>query len=320
MSYHLQLNETVPDGIKRVVCEEIEASAAQLDSKDIEKRDEAIHEARKSVKKIRAVLRAIRPELGAKYREENARLRDVGRKLSEFRDAGAIIETFDGLKDKYRDQLGRRTLGSIRRALISQKQKAEQGNQIETVLENTTKTLRGIGKDVESWQVHEDGFSAIAPGLQRTYRAGRKALANAKKRPSPENFHEWRKRVKDHWYHIRLLEGVWTDMMQAYERDLKDLETWLGDDHNLVVLRDKIAGEPHLHGSQKDIELLLEFIGRYEKELREKAFELGERIYQDRPRLFTKRIELLWAAWQAQGKKGLKPVGSRKVHAPVTAA
>ena len=320
MSYHLKLNEPVHEGLKRIVCEEIEYGAGQLDGKDPAKRDEAIHEARKSVKKIRAVLRLIRPELGSVYRAENERLRGVGQKLSEFRDAGAIIETFDDLKEKYRDELGRHTLSPIRRRLNAQKQSAEKGNQIEAVLQQMANTLRDVGKDVSAWPLQTDGFCAIAPGLRKTYGRGRKALAYAKKRPRPENFHEWRKRVKDHWYHVRLLEDIWTDVMRAYEKDLKDLETWLGDDHNLVVLSDKLKGDPQGYGSQKDVDFLMELIGKHQKKLREKAVDLGDRIYQDRPRLFTKRIELLWAAWQTQGKKSVKPASSRKAPVPITAA
>jgi CHAD domain-containing protein len=65
--------------------------------------------------------------------------------------------------------------------------------------------------------------------LEETFRGGERALKRAKKRPRPESYHDWRKHVKDHRYHIRLLEGLWTDVMQAYEKSLKDLETELGD-------------------------------------------------------------------------------------------
>ena len=80
--------------------------------------------------------------------------------------------------------------------------------------------------------------------MERTFRAGRAALENVRENPTADNFHDLRKRVKDHWYHIRLLEGLWTDVMQAHEKSLKDLETWLGDDHNLAVLRERISPSP----------------------------------------------------------------------------
>src|SRR2546425_299651 len=83
-------------------------------------------------------------------------------------------------------------------------------------------------KRVKTWRIRTAGFAAIERGFQKTFRAGRTAFALAQKRPRPENYHEWRKRLKDHWYHIRLLENVWTDVLLGYENSLKVLETWLG--------------------------------------------------------------------------------------------
>ena len=85
-------------------------------------RDEAIHEARKSIKKVRALLRLVSAELGGTYPRENARLRDIARRLSEFRDAFAIIETFDDLKKKYKDET-RNKLQSVRAGLIRKRKR-----------------------------------------------------------------------------------------------------------------------------------------------------------------------------------------------------
>ena len=146
-----------------------------------------------------------------------------------YRDAGVMIETFDGLVAKYRTDLGRRTLGSIRKALIAHKDQTEGGEGITRVLAAIARALHRAAKGVQRWPVLDnDGFPALAPGLEETYRRGRKAMASARKKPRPENFHDWRNVLKEHWYHVRLLESVWTDMMQAYEKSLKDLETGWG--------------------------------------------------------------------------------------------
>src|SRR5579871_6140946 len=126
--------EPVPAAIRRIVREEIESAARQLNGQGETDRDEAIHEARKNIKKIRGVLRLMQPELGEVYRTENIRFRDIGRQLSQFRDAGAMIETFDELRKRYRGELGRRTLVSVRRALLLRKAQAEQHANIGDVL------------------------------------------------------------------------------------------------------------------------------------------------------------------------------------------
>ncbi|MGA2590057.1 MAG: CHAD domain-containing protein [Bryobacteraceae bacterium] len=307
MAYRLKSGEPVPAGIQRVVLEEIASAAGQLSGKPKTGRDERIHEARKSVKKIRGVLRMMRPELGDIYRTESTRMRDVGRKLSQFRDAGAIIETFDALREKYRGELGRRTLASIRRGLMARKKQAEKKADVERVLRRMAAKLLLEQKRVQAWPLAAVGFPAIAPGLEETYRRGRNAMAAVRKRSSAENYHEWRKRVKDHWYHFRLLESLWTDAMQAYEKSLKDLETCLGEDHNLVILREKVLADPAFYGSDEEVGLLAGLIGQYHKELRGNALSLGARIYEEKPREFTRRMQHLWEVWEAQPKSEPNP-------------
>jgi CHAD domain-containing protein len=300
MAYRLKLGESIPEGIRRVVREEMESAAGQLSGRGTANRDKAIHEARKSVKKVRGALRLLRPELGDTFRAENTRMRDVGRKLSDFRDAGAILEIFDALQTKYSGELGKHTLASIRTGLAARKEQAEKQAKIEQALTRVAGTLGRASKRINTWPLAADGFAAIAPGLEETFREGRKALARVRKHPRAENYHQWRKRVKDHWYHIRLLENLWTDTTRSYEKSLKDLETWLGEDHNLVVLREKVKAEPAFYGPAGEIRFFDRVIDKYHKELRGNALAAGVRIYEEKPRQFSGHMQRLWNGWHAQ--------------------
>ena len=303
MAYRLKLGEPAPEGIKRIVREEIESAARHLNGAGDADRDEAIHEARKNIKKIRGVLRLVRSELGEIYRQENLFFRDAGRRLSQFRDACAMIETFDPLRKKYRAELGRGGLASIRRGLIARKAQAEQQAGVQEVLHGMAGVLLQSAERVEDWPLSADGFGAISPGLEATVRLGRKAMARARKHPLPENYHEWRKRVKDHWYHVRLLDSVWDGTMPAYERRLKDLETWLGEDHNLVVLQEKVMAEPDFYSNEPEIALFVRLIGKYHRELRGNALELGARIYGEKPRQFGKEMRRMWDDGQSKSDR-----------------
>ncbi len=297
MAYRLERGESVIKGLKRVVRDEIESASAHLAGQKKTSRDEAIHEARKSIKKVRALLRLAGRELGGTGTREDRRLRDIGRRLSEFRDAFVMIDTFDGLKRKYRWETSRK-LGSVRTGLIRRRTQSRREEEMRIVLDHASAALAQAAQRVAEWPLVSDGYAAIGEGLEATYRAGRAALERVRKDPHPENFHQLRKRVKDYWYHVRLLENLWTDVMTTYEKTLKDLETWLGEDHNLAVLRERIAAEPAFYGSQKDIELLNELIGRYQTELRQQSLSLAERIYEEKPREFRRRMKHLWDTWQ----------------------
>ena len=299
MSYRLKAKESIAEGIRRVVLEEIDSAEKELSGQG-SKRETAIHEARKSVKKVRGVLRLMRPELGNTYCNENARFRDIGRRLSEVRDTVATIEVFDCVLDKFKDGIQRNGFDSIRRALQKNKLETEERVNLEKLMQSSVSALRAAKRRLKTWPLKADGFSAVAPGLELTYRAGRKALAQVKKDPTPENYHYFRRRVKDHWYHVRLLESVWTEVMQAHEASLKKLETWLGDDHNLVVLCQQLHTEPEKFGDGNTAQLFTSLAEQYQKELRENATSFGERAYEQKPREFVNNMAKLWQDWQKQ--------------------
>src|SRR4051794_15391677 len=97
MSYSLNTGETVAGGIRRIVAEEAESAAGRLRAASDDDRDKAVHEARKSVKKMRAAIRLVERDLGSSASKDNRRLRSSGRLLSDVRDAAAMIEVIDAL-------------------------------------------------------------------------------------------------------------------------------------------------------------------------------------------------------------------------------
>jgi len=315
MAYRLKKGESVPAGIRRIVIGEIDSAIEGLEKCSRTNRDEAIHEARKSVKKIRGALRLVRPELGKAFRDENRRFRDLGHHLSELRDAQAILEVFDSIAAQYAGNLQKNALTEIRYGIEAAKREKEQSIGIEKLIRTAVGTLRGAGKRVAGWPLQKDGFRAIAPGLKLTYRSGRKALAKAQSDPHPLNYHDFRKRVKDHWYHIRLLESLWTEVQQARESSLHQLETWLGDDHNLVVLCDQLQKDPAKYGGPEHVQLFLALGAQHQKELREKSIALGQRVYEEKPRQFVQRMEKLWDAWR-QDPKSMKELQKEQRNPP----
>ena len=83
----------------------------------------------------------------------------------------------------------------------------------------------------------------MKPGLEKSYKRGRKAFAKTELDATPEMFHEWRKRVKYFWYHSRLLRGIWPEVMIVYIDFSKKLSDLLGDEHDLSVFRNLLSEE-----------------------------------------------------------------------------
>jgi len=304
MAYRLKPGESVRESLRRIAREELTSAASRLRQATARSRDEAIHEARKSIKKVRAILRLMRGELGGEYQIENRRLRDVGRRLAVYRDGSVMIETLDQLgkqigKNQANDRTTR-TLAAIRRGLVENKRRQQRGTRMTDAMRRAGEALLAASARVNRWRLVMDGPVALAPGMETAYRRGRAGLTAARRHARPELCHEWRKRVKDHWYHLRLLENRWNPATRAREKDLKQLETWLGEHHNLEVLSTKLAAEAVTRRKPDEAKLGRKLIGGLQHELRHKAIALGERLYSEKPEEFRKNLAALWRRRRAR--------------------
>ena len=76
----------------------------------------------------------------------------------------------------------------------------------------------------------------LCRGAGEVYREGREVVAQAGRTRSTEDLHEWRKRVKDLWYGLRVLEAWQPDGLAGVALEMKELSKLLGDDHDLAML------------------------------------------------------------------------------------
>src|ERR1051326_7068285 len=134
MAYRLKRGESVMEGVKRIARQEIESSVQYLRGKGGVTTETAVHETRKSIKKTRAVLRLVRPGLGEIYASTNARLQQSGHELSELRDAGALIVTFDNLRKNDKKLTGS-SLAPIRHVLVLHKKHLEEEYRAQKIFE-----------------------------------------------------------------------------------------------------------------------------------------------------------------------------------------
>jgi CHAD domain-containing protein len=122
-------------------------------------------------------------------------------------------------------------------------------------------------------------------------------MGKAFDQPSDERFHEWRKRVKDHWYHMRLLSKVWPKVTAARIDELSRLSDLLGDDHDLGVLIDTLERESNdLEGDTQTLACLAQ---RRQGELRSEARLLGARLYAPEPDCLADELRDYWRIWRS---------------------
>src|SRR5262250_3558709 len=119
MAFELKAGETLGDGIHRIAEKEIDKVRGYANGSPRGSRDEMVHEVRKSLKKLRTLLRLVRPSLGRKtYRQENIALRDIARPLTGVRDAAILVEALDKTTKAHGPGSQKRSFGNVRKELI----------------------------------------------------------------------------------------------------------------------------------------------------------------------------------------------------------
>ncbi len=293
MAYRLRRAEKVGVGMRRLVRAEIDAAVAALRGEG--DRDEAIHEARKGIKRIRAALRLVRDGLGERFQPENVRYRDVGQKLSGLRDAGALLETFAAIEEEAGEKFG-----GVRAALEAYKRRCEAAVDPGAAMEEAAAGLEAGRGEVAVWRGMGEGFGAIEPGLRRTARDARRAWRRAGQNPAPEEFHEWRKRTKDHWHHVKLLEGMRAAALRRYAGRIKKMEQRLGDEHNVAVLDQVMREHVDLFAEGEERAAVERAAGALREKLRRDAFKLAEEVWAPKTGEFVGVVEHWWEAWRGE--------------------
>jgi CHAD domain-containing protein len=304
-AYRLLPGEPVAAGIKRAVAARVDDAIAQLRGEAGTEPAEAVHEARKDIKKIRSALRLVRDAIGDdEWRRENQHYRDCARQLSGFRDAEILVEALDGLAERFGPTAGER-FDRLRQELDRENRTAHDEGSVQRAMAGAAAELEAGRSRIESMPIKGDGWELIGPGIHRSYRRGRKRLRDVEEEASVTNLHELRKRVKDLWYQLRLIRDADPEMLGPLADHAHDLSDHLGDDHDLALLREQAQRRSAAFADPADQRHLVEEIDQRRGELQFAAVSLGERIYAEKPKRFTKRLEKRWGVWRER-----KPVAA----------
>lgn len=294
MAYKFKASDrTVQRAVRRIAREQIDGALHAIDSSD---RDTARHEVRKACKKIRALVRLIRPSFSG-YARENGEYRDIAGLLAGTRDARVLLDTFDMLtRDTELDGDLAMAL-SVREYFSQQLADAEQGDAASQQLDEARDRLQKARRRVASWTVDEDGWSALGPGLAKILKQAEKAARKVRRKPTALRFHELRKRMKYHWYHTRLFKPVWPAMMKPRASELSRAADLLGLHHDISVFEEHLAGLPADAGLAEPAGALLTHAMEKRGRLEDKMAPLVDRLLAQEPDAVSEHWQALWHIW-----------------------
>jgi hypothetical protein len=325
--FGLLARERVGDGLRRATLAQLDIAIEALQSGGATGVPrQQVHEARKALKRLRALIRLLRGRLGeTAYERDSTTLRDAGRLLAGAREAEVLLSTLDELLERNPQELASR--GGVRR--LRARLQAECDGLAQRALAGAPRSrsleqLCAMRARVEHWElVDVDGLTALEPALGELYGKGRTRMRRArraKRGGGGRKLHEWRKRVKDLRYAAEALQrddersrsraskkrkrdgkrkrAERTDRQQAayiavVAKRADALGELLGDEHDLAVLAERVRAEAKREDAAlgaRSRKALLRAIAKRRARLRRRALRRGERLYGRSRKKFLKRM------------------------------
>jgi CHAD domain-containing protein len=290
MAFHLKLREPLPKGLKRVFCEQID-SALHCCQNPAKQRGVTVHEVRKHLKKLRAAMRLAIGAVGKNcHAEEDRCVRNIGRLVSDLRDAQVRLQTFIQLRDKRAKNSDKQLFPRTEELLLLERESfsaAFAGWQRQAIPQ-----LENVKSRLLNWPLDDLSWKQICNAVCKIYRRGHRALARAIDDPDSERFHAWRKRVKDLWYELRILQPLNRTVLEEMAHDAEVLGELLGNEHDLDFLLARLNKDSGDEALAHELAQLQKLITKRCKRLRRDALELGRRFYAEPSKAFAKRISI----------------------------
>ena len=288
--FQLILESPLEEGIKKLIYDQISRARDQIENQtDIHL---AIHESRRTLKRIRAVLRLTRDEIGnSNYHRENILMRDLGRRLSGARDHQVLLRTFSSLEEQYPTSFSGSEISRIKQ-LVKDQTDFEINHFMHDLggFEQFKEDLVEASGRVDQYCIIRNDFRAIENGLRRNYKQGRRLLKQIGRDDHEIYFHEFRKRSKYFLHHIQILRPLFPRLMKAYAKSIQEYSELLGetrDYYRLEIFLEEFGSQPIPADSRKK---MTDKIRQVRNELMEKIFLDSSHIYAEKPGALVDRM------------------------------
>lgn len=250
----------------------------------------AIHDARRALRRCRAALRLLPPDLAIDTLVQP--LRVAGRALSPLRDAQALLETIAQLQQQQPALLGSAYPALLQR--LARQVRAGERRHVDGV-RNATVALRTLATTLAEWRpevTHAQLWRGLRRGALRAARAAHAARGHA----DETALHRWRRRMRDHALQLELFGGAWPLVLAGEVAERKRLARMLGHWRDLGSLQAHVRRLRGTHLGRLSRDSLLQRLHRVRAALLRDAHALGAHVHAEPPRILAARIARYHAA------------------------
>jgi len=298
MAFKLTSRAALDVEVKRVLLEQIDGALAEL-AESPEDLDERIHECRQHLKRVRAVLRLIEPEIGrGRFRRIDDSVRAIAQGLAAARDSAALKESFEALLEKIEPELrapfeGR--LSALSAALFPVEQRVAAASEAALSQRGPLGELRA---EVARLRLSSGDFELVREGFRDSFARGRRKLSQVEENATDELLHSLRTQAKRYQNQLAFFEPLWPRVLRIERQEITRMTEALGADHDLSLLEEKLRSAPI------DLELrafLEDACAARKAVLRERAAKIARRVFAESPKGLASRFARYYAAFQASG-------------------
>lgn len=241
----------------------------------------AVHDLRKALKQMRALLRLVRGSGRAQAKALRRELAEAARGLSEARDVAARRESLGKLESKGLLDSSMR----VQAEAVLAAQETESGDAFAVAERARLRVLFSraapLAMELAAPVGNRRLIAAIAEDYRRARRTGRRVDIC-----DDEDLHELRKTVIATRYQMALVREDWPDLVEFWEVELQRLREKLGQHHDLAVL---LAEVPAGETAAWQQPLRVAAAARRDR-LVEGAVKLQARLFAEKPKAFARRL------------------------------
>jgi CHAD domain-containing protein len=257
--------------LRAALSDEIRAALAEFEKGQGDAK--AVHACRVRLKRARSLARvghAFAPGLSAVF---NDSARSIMRSLAEARNLAALAKAAHSLAKKSK----KRAAAGLKAVSEALEDAHEVAAPVDLAAVNAG--LRDLLALAQVWP--EASARQVKRGARRVARRARKAWRGGNDPDAPaEKRHEWRQREKDRLYAAALMDGVWPRPHRLGVN--KRLVCRLGQEHDLMLLSQRLEASPSLAGNEANAVAALKALRAQRKRLVKNVRRVGVRLHGGR--------------------------------------
>jgi len=251
-----------------------------------------IHDFRKAMKRLRALLRLLPPPFDEAARHLRNQGRDLARELGGSRDAQSAIDAMRDITKAKSPALSTRSIKSITNRLAALKKSAEQTYLTPDMKMRLMAWIESASATIQTWPLGAMTFPEVADSMAASYRRARRDWPGKWSAATSEEIHEFRQRVIVHRYQLDLLEPLRPKTMRKWIGAAQGLRGRLGRYQDLTLLiRMSAPGQPLAPWRVR----LEKLVKQRQRDHLDAAARSTERVFSASPKAFRKQIESLWS-------------------------